>query len=89
MFKNPRVGLIYAMTLIDGVVAGGMGPLFNKYTADLPAKQVWVMAGTALLLGLQLVIAPVLGTLSDKIGRRPVLIGTAIGSFLASFLLFP
>ena len=89
MFKNPRVGLIYAMTLIDGVVAGGMGPLFNKYTAALPAKQVWVMAGTALLLGMQLVIAPVLGTLSDKIGRRPVLIGTAIGSFLASFLLFP
>ncbi|ARK09861.1 MFS transporter [Fibrella sp. ES10-3-2-2] len=89
MFKNPRVGLIYAMTLIDGVVAGGLGPLFNKYTAALPAKQVWVMAGSALLLGLQLVTAPVLGALSDKIGRRPVLIGTSIGSFLASFLLFP
>lgn len=89
MFKNPRVGLIYAITLIDGVVAGGMGPLFNKYTQALPAKQVWVMAGSALLLGLQLVIAPVLGVLSDKIGRRPVLIGTSIGSLLASFLLFP
>ncbi|MEZ0485763.1 MFS transporter [Fibrella aquatica] len=89
MFKNPRVGLIYAITLIDSVVAGGMGPLFNKYTQALPAKQVWVMAGSALLLGLQLVVSPVLGALSDKIGRRPVLIGTAIGSFFASFLLFP
>lgn len=89
MFKNPRLGLIYSITFIDGVVAGGVGPLFNKYTQELAAKQVWVMAGTALLLGLQLVISPVLGALSDKIGRRPVLIGTSIGSFLASFLLFP
>ena len=89
MFRNPRLGLIYAITLVDGVVAGVMGPLFNKYTAALPAKQVWVMAGSALLLGLQLVTAPVLGALSDKIGRRPVLIGTSIVSFLASLLLFP
>ncbi|MEZ0543120.1 MFS transporter [Fibrella arboris] len=89
MFKNPRLGLIYAITFIDAVVAGGLGPLFNKYTEALSAKQVWVMAGSALLLGLQLITSPVLGSLSDKIGRRPVLIGTAIGSFLASFLLFP
>jgi len=89
MFKNPRLALIYSITFIDAVVAGGLGPLFNKYTVALPAKQVWVMAGSALLLGLQLITSPVLGTLSDKIGRRPVLIGTAIGSFFASFLLFP
>lgn len=89
MFKNPRLGLIYSITLIDGIVAGGLGPLFNKYTQAMPAKQVWVMAGSALLLGLQLVVAPVLGALSDKIGRRPVLIGTSIGSLLASLLLFP
>ncbi|RYF67472.1 MAG: MFS transporter, partial [Cytophagaceae bacterium] len=89
MFKNSRLGLIYAITFIDAVVAGGLGPLFNKYTEALSAKQVWVMAGSALLLGLQLITSPVLGTLSDKIGRRPVLIGTAIGSFFASFLLFP
>jgi MFS transporter, DHA1 family, tetracycline resistance protein len=88
MFKNPKLALIYGMTFIDAVVAGGLGPLFNKYSETLSGKQVWVMAGSALLLGTQLVFSPVLGALSDKIGRRPVLIGTAIGSFLSSFLLF-
>lgn len=88
MFKNPKLALIYGITFLDAVVAGGLGPLFNKYTETLSAKQVWVMAGSALLLGLQLVCSPVLGALSDKIGRRPVLIGTAIGSLIAPFLLF-
>ncbi|CCG98536.1 major facilitator superfamily MFS_1 [Fibrella aestuarina BUZ 2] len=89
MFKNPKLALVYGITFIDAVVAGGVGPLFNKYTETLSAKQVWVMAGSALLLGLQLVLSPVLGALSDKIGRRPVLIGTALGSLLAPFLLLP
>ncbi len=89
MFKDPRLALIYGITFIDAVITGGMGPLFNKYTQDLPARTVWVMAGSALLLGLQLVCSPVLGAISDKRGRKPVLIGTAIGSLLASLFLFP
>ena len=89
MFKNPKLSLIYGITFIDAVVAGGLGPLFNKYSEGLSAKQVWVVGGSALLLGLQLVCSPILGSLSDKIGRRPVLIGTAIGSLFASFFLFP
>ena len=89
MFKNPRLALIYTITFIDAVVAGGLGPLFNKYSEGLSAKQVWVMGGSALLLGTQLILSPILGSLSDKIGRRPVLIGTAVGSLLASFFLFP
>lgn len=88
MFRNPKLALIYGITFLDAVVAGGLGPLFNKYTETLSAKQVWVMAGSALLLGMQLMFSPVLGALSDKIGRRPVLIGTAVGSVIAPFLLF-
>ncbi|MBO0931027.1 MFS transporter [Fibrella aquatilis] len=89
MFKNPRLALIIGILFIDSVVAGGVGPLLNKYTETLSGKQVWVMAGSALLLGAQLVTSPVLAAISNKIGRRPVLIGTSLMSLLASFFLLP
>ena len=89
MFKNSRLALIIVILFIDAVVAGGVGPLLNKYTETLSGKQVWVMAGSALLLGAQLVTSPVMAAISDKIGRRPVLIGTSLLSLLASFFLLP
>lgn len=89
MFKNKQLWLIYAIILIDLVVANGLGPLVAKYVEDLPAKAVFITGGTAIALGVQLAIAPVMGEYSDKRGRRPVVLFTAFISFLASLLLLP
>lgn len=89
MFKNKQLWLIYAIVLIDMVVANGLGPLVAKYVEELPAKAVFITGGTAIALGAQLAISPVMGAYSDKRGRKPILILTSIVTFLASLLLLP
>lgn len=89
MFKDHRLLLIFAITLIDVVAAGALGALLTKFVADLPAKSVWLTGGTALMLAVQLALSPAIGHWSDKVGRRPAAITTAIVSLLSSFLLLP
>jgi len=46
-------------------------------------------AGTSIFLGIQLVTAPLLGKLSDNIGRKPVFIISTIGTFFSILFLLP
>ncbi|MFD2935831.1 MFS transporter [Spirosoma flavum] len=89
MFKDRRLLLIFAIAVIDVVVAGALGALLIKFVADLPAKAIWLTGGTALMLAVQLAFSPAVGLLSDKVGRRPVAIAATIVSLLSSFLLLP
>lgn len=43
----------------------------------------------AFFLGIQLVAAPLLGTLSDQVGRRPVVLVSAVGTLVATLFLLP
>lgn len=89
MFKDRRLLLIFAIALIDVIAAGALGALLIKFVGDLPAKSVWLTGGTALMLAVQLAFSPAIGHWSDKAGRRPAAIATAIASLLSSFLLLP
>ncbi|GAB3571474.1 tetracycline resistance MFS efflux pump [Spirosoma luteolum] len=80
---------IYAIILIDVIVGSAVGPILPQFVKGLPQPQLWLAAGTALFLGVQLFSAPLLGKLSDGYGRRPIFIVSAIGTFLADCLLLP
>ncbi|GAA4421676.1 tetracycline resistance MFS efflux pump [Nibrella viscosa] len=87
--RDRRLLLIYAIILIDVVVGSAIGPIMPEFVKGLSRPQVWLSAGTALFLGVQLFAAPMLGKISDGYGRRPVMIVSAIGTFLADCLLLP
>lgn len=89
MFKDRRLLLIFAISLIDVIAAGALGALLIKFVGDLPAKSVWLTGGTALMLAVQLAFSPAIGHWSDKVGRRPAAIATTVASLLSSFLLLP
>ncbi|GAB3541856.1 MFS transporter [Spirosoma fluminis] len=84
-----RLILIFAITLLDIIAANGLGVMVTKFVVALPNKPVLLTAGTALMLGIQLALSPAIGHLSDKIGRRPVVIGTTIASLMSSLFLLP
>lgn len=84
-----RLWLIYAIVLVDVVVGSATGPVLPQFVRNLPQPQVWLSLGTALFLGVQLFSAPLLGKLSDSLGRRPLIIISTIGTLLANALLLP
>lgn len=84
-----RLVLIYAIVLIDVVVGSAIGPVLPQFVSTLSQPQVWLSLGVALFLGVQLFSAPLLGKLSDAIGRRPIIITSTIGTLLANALLLP
>ncbi|QJW91028.1 MFS transporter [Spirosoma taeanense] len=87
--RDNRLALIYTIILIDVIVGSAVGPILPEFVKGLQRPQVWLAAGTALFLGIQLFSAPLLGKLSDGYGRRPIFIVSAVGTFLADLLLLP
>lgn len=87
--QDRRLLHIYAIIFIDVIVGSAVGPILPEFVRGLSRPQLWLAAGTALFLGIQLFSAPLLGKLSDSYGRRPIFIVSAIGTFLAGLLLLP
>jgi DHA1 family tetracycline resistance protein-like MFS transporter len=79
-------GPIWVTVAIDLVGFGIVLPILPRYAEDLhvSASTIGLIVGSFSLA--QLVCAPLLGRLSDRIGRKPVLLlslaGTAVGSLL-------
>lgn len=80
--RKPLV-VIYAAILLNAVGIGLVFPILPALLrevshADNVAPYIGVM--TALYAAMQLVFAPVLGALSDRLGRRPVLLVSLAGA---------
>lgn len=87
--RSRSLVVIYAAYLLDAVGIGLIFPILPALLrdvthADNAALQIGVM--TALYATMQFVFAPVLGSLSDRIGRRPVLLISLAGA-TANYLL--
>ncbi len=75
--RNPSLGVIFLTVVIDLLGFGIVMPFLTLQARDA----FGVGAGTAALLGacysaMQFAFMPVWGRLSDRIGRRPVLVGS-------------
>ncbi|MCU1462468.1 MAG: Tetracycline resistance efflux pump [Acidimicrobiales bacterium] len=82
----PGFGTIWTSVALDLIGFGIVLPLLPQYAERFHASPATVGALFASFSVAQLVFAPVWGRLSDRIGRKPVLVlslaGTAIGSLL-------
>lgn len=79
-----RLGLLFLAVLVDLVGFGIVLPLLPLYARDLfgaSGFQAGLLVAVYSLV--QLVMAPLWGRLSDRVGRRPVLILGLLGSALA------
>jgi len=78
---------VFVTVLLDLIGFGMIIPLLPFYAQEYhatPAQVGWLFASFSLT---QLLFAPLLGRLSDRLGRRPVLLVTVAGGIL-SYLLF-
>ncbi len=87
---------IFLTIFLDLLGAGMILPLLPYYVKLIEqADSPWIMANLALIVGMltaafslfQFLCAPVLGALSDRVGRRPVLLISLAGTGVAYVLL--
>ena len=78
--------VLFLTVFIDLVGFGIIIPVLPLYAEHFHASPVAIGWLTGIYSGMQIIFTPILGKLSDRFGRRPVLIvsiaGTAIGFVL-------
>jgi DHA1 family tetracycline resistance protein-like MFS transporter len=85
--KNSRLLTIFVIVFVDLLGFGLILPLLPYYAEVYGATPVIVGLLVASYAAAQLVGAPLLGRLSDRLGRRPVLLLSVAGTFLGFLLL--
>lgn len=85
--KGSRLGILFLTVLVDLVGFGIVLPILPIYARDFGAEGLEVGLLVAVYSLVQLVMAPLWGRLSDRVGRRPVLILGLLGS-AAAYVVF-
>lgn len=87
---NKPLAVIFATVMLDAIGIGLIFPILPAliqsvtHTSDVAR---WIGALTALYAVMQFVFAPVLGALSDRFGRRPILLVSLAGASIDYLLL--
>ena len=92
MPRKPALGFIFVTLFLDILGIGLIIPILPKLIEELSGGNVSAASSTygwlaALYALMQFICAPVLGSLSDRFGRRPVILGSLLGSALDYLLL--
>jgi predicted MFS family arabinose efflux permease len=81
--RKAPLAILFVVVFIDLLGFGMVIPVMPRYAAELGAPKAWIgllLTGYSLM---QFIFAPIWGRLSDRVGRRPVLLGsiamTAVG----------
>ena len=81
--QRSPINLLLLTVFIDMVGVGILVPVLPLYAEHLRASPVTIGWLTGIYFGMQVIFTPLLGRLSDRYGRRPVLVlsltGTALG----------
>lgn len=85
--RKPSVGIIFLTVFIDLIGFGIVIPLLPIYAKNFQAAGWEIGAVMAAYSFMQFIFAPLLGRLSDRIGRRPVLLTSTAGAAI-SYVIF-
>ncbi|HPQ97913.1 MAG TPA: TCR/Tet family MFS transporter [Saprospiraceae bacterium] len=90
--RKAAIGFIFVTLLIDVIGFGIIIPVLPSLISsmlDIPVNEASRYGGmlTAMYAVMQFIFAPILGNLSDKYGRRPVLLISLFGFFLDYLIL--
>lgn len=92
MPRKPALGFIFVTLALDIIGIGLIIPILPKLVENFQGGDVVAASHTfgwlaALYSLMQFIFAPLLGSLSDRFGRRPVILASLLGSGLDYFLL--
>lgn len=85
--RTSKLNIIYFTVFVDLIGFGiiiPILPLYAKYLGTTPAQNGWLLGIYSII---QLVSSPWLGRISDRAGRRPVLLLSILGGALGYFLM--
>lgn len=82
-FFGTPLGIVFSTVLIDLIGFGIVIPLVPLYAERFGASVLEIGLLTASYALMQLIFAPVWGRVSDRFGRRPVILGSLLGSATA------
>lgn len=85
--KKSAFWIIFGVVFIDLVGFGIVFPLLPLYAREFHITELQVGLVLGIYSLMQFLFAPILGRLSDKIGRRPVLLVSMLGTALSFFML--
>ena len=77
------------MVVIDAIAGTLVFPILSSFTRDLKGGEFWLPFCQAIFYFVQLFSAPYLGSLADKIGRRPVFRLASIGTLFSYIIALP
>lgn len=82
----PGFGVIWTTVALDLVGFGMLFPVLARYSEDLGATPTEAGLLVASFSLAQLVVSPFSGRLSDRVGRKPVLVASLVGTAIGSLL---
>jgi MFS family permease len=85
--NRSALGILFLVVFVDLLGFGMVIPVMPLYAERLGASEVWVGLLSTIYSLMQFVFAPIWGRLSDRIGRRPVLLASIAMTALA-FLMY-
>ena len=85
--RKPSVLVVWLTVFIDLIGFGIVVPLVPLFSKHFGAHGFVIGVVIASFSAMQFIFAPIWGRLSDRIGRRPVLLGSTLGA-VGSYILF-
>ncbi len=86
-FLLSPLGIVFTTVVIDLVGFGIVLPILPLWAQDFGASPVQIGLITASYAVMQLLFAPVWGRISDRYGRRPVILASLAGSAVAALMI--
>jgi MFS family permease len=85
--RSGRLGALFLTVFIDLLGFGLVMPLLPRYAESLHASPLQIGLLGAAYSAMQFLFVPVWGRLSDRVGRRPVLLGSIVATIGSMLLL--
>lgn len=86
-FLLSPLGIVFTTVLIDLLGFGIVLPILPLWAEDFGASPVQIGIITASYAVMQFLVAPILGRISDRHGRRPVILVSLVGTVVAFLMI--